>query len=208
LPFISRNNNTIFLLKTVLQPQKKLTDEELVILYLQHQQTLYFSKLYDRYADKVYSKCIALLKNETTAEDALQEIFVKIFMNLQNFEHKARFSTWVYSVSYNYCIDFIRRQKKDKDLFVDNEFAEAHDLPDDDISDSLMLEMEAKYLLQTLDLLATDDKMMLLMKYQDNMSIKEIGEVIQKAESAVKMKLKRAKTRAREVYLKISATNY
>ena len=181
-------------------PIKKMTDESLVLLYLDTQSPLYFSHLYNRYADRVYSKCIALLKNDMLAEDALQEIFLKIFLNLGKFGHQSKFSTWVYSVSYNYCIDQIRRQKKDRELFADNDTdIEKYDLRDE-IDDTQMLEMNVQHLEATLKYLSDDDRILLLMKYQDDMSVKDICLVLDKSESAIKMRLKRAKHRAKEIY--------
>ena len=189
-----------YLLNPTLISTKKMADEDLVRLYIETQGTQYFSHLYSRYADRVYSKCISLLKDEMLAEDALQEIFLKIFLNLSKFGHQSKFSTWVYSVAYNYCIDLIRRQKKDRDLFSENEIdTERYDVRDD-IDDTQMLEMDLKFLQITLDKLAPDDRIVLLMKYHDDMSIKDICTTLDKSESAVKMKLKRAKHRAREVY--------
>lgn len=75
-------------------------------MYLKYQSEQCFSLLYNRYVKKVYAKCISILKEESLARDATQEIFLKIFLNLIRFEEKARFSTWVYAITYNYCIDF------------------------------------------------------------------------------------------------------
>jgi RNA polymerase sigma-70 factor (ECF subfamily) len=184
---------------------KELDDTTLIKLYLETQRQSYFSKLYNRYVNKVYSKCLSLLKNEALAQDATQEIFLKIFLNIAGFGHHSRFSTWVYSVTYNYCIDYIRRQKKERDLFVDNdgEMEQGADIIDD-ISDAEMLEMNSAYLQTVLAKLPTDDKMILLMKYSDSLPIKDICTILNKTESAVKMKLKRAKQRAKEIYNQIS----
>ncbi len=179
--------------------------------YLGTQNHAQFSLLYDRYCTRVYSKCLSLLKNESLAEDALQDIFMKIFLNLANFNFQSQFSTWVYSVTYNYCIDFLRRQRKERDIFADTEFdADATDGNPtqaglkrditDDIDDAVMREMNMVHLATVLERIAADDKMILLMKYQDELSIKEICDIIDKSESAVKMQLKRAKHRAKQIY--------
>jgi len=97
----------------------KLEDVELIRLFLKTQRSDYFSMLYQRYSSKVYSKCIFMLKNEAKAKDATQEIFTKIFLNLSKFSERSKFSTWVYSITYNFCIDTIRKQKKEKKLFSD-----------------------------------------------------------------------------------------
>ena len=69
----------------------------------------------------------------------------------------------------------------------------------DDIPDETLLEMETKQLKQLLDQMPTGDKTILLMKYQDDLSIKEIADALNKSESAVKMKLKRAKEKAQQL---------
>ncbi len=176
----------------------KSSDTELIQLYLKTQRTDYFSLLYKRYASKIYSKCISLLKDEFLAKDATQEIFTKIFLNLSKFSERSKFSTWVYSITYNYCIDFLRHKKKEKNLFS----SELENPPDtvDDVPDNQLLEMEVSRLKKVLEKIPTGDKAILLMKYQDEMSIKEIAGILDKSESAIKMKIKRAKHKAQKVY--------
>ncbi|GJM33243.1 MAG: DNA-directed RNA polymerase sigma-70 factor [Saprospiraceae bacterium] len=174
-----------------------MQDLEVIHHYLETQASKCFSLLYTRYAGKIYSKCISLLKDEAMAQDATQEIFTKIFLNLSRFSEKSRFSTWVYSITYNYCIDFIRRKKKQKNLFSD-EIENAPDLADE-IPDEALLQMEVRQLKKVLEEVADGDRAILLMKYQDDMSIKEIADILGKTESAIKMQLKRAKERAQRL---------
>lgn len=181
---------------------KELTDSELVREYLKTNNSLYFTQLYRKYSGKVYGKCLSILKNDDEARDAVQEIFVKIMLNMVNFGEKSQFSTWIYSITYNFCIDNIRRKKKEKTLFSED-IERAPDVASEEVSDEVLLEMDVKYLKQVLEELPTGDKMILLMKYHDDMSIKEIADVISKTESAVKMKIKRAKHKAQELYEKI-----
>ena len=121
---------------------------------------------------------------------------MKIFVNLSRFGEKSKFSTWVYSITYNYCIDHIRRNKKHKNIFSD-EMEKAPDLAEE-VPDEALLQMEVKKLKVVLEELPVGDKAVLLMKYQDEMSIKEIAEALDKSESAVKMKIKRAKAKAQK----------
>lgn len=178
---------------------KEMKDLEVIHTYLETQASQCFSLLYKRYAGKVYAKCLSLLKDEALAQDATQEIFTKIFTNLSKFRERSKFSTWVYSITYNYCIDFIRRRKKVQNLFSD-EMENAPDIPDDEIPDKLLLEIEIKRLKEVLDNIPPGDKAVLLMKYQDEMTIKEIAEILDKTESAIKMKIKRAKVKAQDVH--------
>lgn len=179
----------------------KMDDFELVRTYLATQESRYFSTIYDRYNNKVYAKCISLLRNEALAQDALQDIFMKIFLNLAKFNEKSKFSTWIYSITYNYCIDIIRRKKKEKKIFSDD--LENTPDPVEDVPDESLLEMEIEKLKVVLDRIPIGDKAILLMKYQDEMKIKEIGESMAKTESAIKMKIKRAKHKVQKVYHEI-----
>jgi RNA polymerase sigma factor (sigma-70 family) len=186
---------------------KDLSDAEVIRLYLQTQRSDYFSVLYQRYASKVFGKCISILKDYDEAKDAVQDIFVKIMSNLANFGERAQFSTWIYSITYNYCIDVIRKKKKEKMLFTDD-IERAPDVAEEEVPDEFLLEMEVNDLKQVLETLPSGDKLILLMKYQDDMSIRDIAEVLNKTESAVKMKIKRAKHKAQELFYKINAPHH
>lgn len=180
-----------------------MPDADIIKEYLLTQNSTYFSILYRKYAGKVYGKCLSILRNEDEARDAVQDIFVKIMLNLGNFGEKSQFSTWIYSITYNFCIDLIRKRKKEKTLFSDD-IERVPDVAEEDVPDEFMREMDIKYLKQVLEELSTGDRIILLMKYQDELSIKEIADTIDKTESAVKMKIKRAKHKAQELYLKLS----
>ena len=177
---------------------KTLSDTEIIREYLRSHDQRYFHILYQRYSTKIYSRCISLLKNEALAQDAMQEIFMKLFLNLSKFGERAKFSTWVYSITYNYCIDVIRKNKKRTAIFSD----EIENTPDpaEEVPEHALLEMEVSRLKFVLDQIPVGDKAVLLMKYRDDMQIKEIAVGLNKTESAVKMKLKRAKEKAFLVY--------
>lgn len=174
-----------------------MPDLKVIHVYLATQANPCFTLLYQRYASKVYAKCLTLLKDEALAQDATQEIFMKIFLNLAKFGEKAQFSTWVYSITYNYCIDYIRRNKKHGDIFSD-EMEKTPDIPDE-VPDEVLMQMEVNTLRQVLSELPMDDRFVLLMKYQDDMSIKDISTVLNKTESAVKMQILRAKAKAQKL---------
>ena len=177
---------------------KKITDEELVQLYLESQNVAYFNLLYKRYSGKIFGKSLSLLKSESEAEDATQDIMMKILLNMAKFSGKSRFSTWIYSITYNYCIDYLRRKKKDPSVYVDD-YLENLDVPED-VEDKFLLEMNVSRLKVILEEIPTGDKTILLMKYQDEMSIREISGILDKSESAIKMKIKRAKQKFKKTF--------
>ncbi len=178
---------------------KSISDDEAIEAYLETQNVNYFNILYDRYSKKVFGKCYSLLKSEAKAEDAAQEIFVKILLNLSKFSGKSKFSTWLYSITYNYCIDVIRKDKKNVGVLVDD-IGIYGEKVEDEINDSELMETNVLRLKEVLNILPSGDKAILLMKYQDEFSIKEICSIIDKSESAVKMKIKRAKEKFIKTY--------
>lgn len=142
-----------------------------------------------------------MLKDTAKAEDAVQEIFTKIFLNLSKFSGNSKFSTWLYSITYNFCIDVIRKNKKNKSVFTDD-IERAPDIIDD-VDDHELLQMRVDHLKVVLEKIPEGDKAILLMKYNEDFSIVEIAEALGKSESAIKMKIMRAKHKAKSVHDKL-----
>ncbi len=163
-----------------------------------------FGLLYDRYVKRVYNKCLGFSKSSDEAEDLTQDVFLMLFIKLASFKGKSKFSTWLYSFTYNFCVNYVNRDKQrkmsDKSIPVeDTEYKLAAEVPDKSIYD-----MKANKLEKALKLISAEDKSILLLKYQDGVSIKELTEVLELGESAVKMRLKRAKAKLLEIYNTIS----
>lgn len=175
---------------------KNTTDEELVRLYVESQRNIYFEELYDRYVDKVYRKCLSFIKNEAQAEDFTHDIFLRLVLKIGSFKEHAKFSTWLYSITYNYCMDQMRLAKRQAEEALDENF----DLEEDE-DDSGFSEMQGKALKKAMEKIAPDEKAILLMKYQDDFSIKEIADTFNLTESAVKMRLMRTKEKLKKMYL-------
>lgn len=179
----------------------KITDEELVFEIVRTNNTELFATLYDRFSTVVYNKCYGFSKNKQEAEDLMQDVFLRLFVKLRTFKGNSKFSTWLYSFTYNFCVNYVQRnshKKKEKITIVTDLIKEESSF--EDIDDKSILELKSKKLLKALSLIDASDKMILLMKYQDEKSIKEIKEVLNIGESAVKMRLKRAKSKVIKIY--------
>jgi len=175
-----------------------MEDESLVKVFVARRANPCFELLYKRYSRKVFAKCISMLKDEVRAGDATQEIFTKIFVNLSKFNHKSKFSTWVYSITYNYCIDTLRKQQRRGAIFSD-ELENAPDEAVPEVSDAEMAEIKIDMLKKVLAELPAGDRILLEMKYKEGQQIKEIAALLDKSDSAIKMKLKRAKAKAKKI---------
>lgn len=181
----------------------KESDEKLVQIVVNSQNEKAISHLYDRYSTKIFSRCISFVKDREIAEDLTHDVFMKILLSLASFKGNSKFSTWVYSITYNYCIDYLRKRKKIRLQQNDYENSGAADTAFDDIENLAELqEMKVTRLIEILEQVNTDEKMILMMKYRDGLSIKHIQRIFDLSESAVKMRLKRAKDKVKKFYLK------
>lgn len=172
--------------------------------------TILFGELYDRYANKVFRKCISMVKHTEDAQDLAHDILVKAFLHIANFAGNSSFSTWIYAITYNQCIDFLRNKQKLKITTTENEYLpELSDESDTgDVSGKELFEIEFALLKQLMHELSEDDRAILLMKYQDDMSIEDIQQVLSLNSSAVKMRLKRARDRLRIMHQKYKTKDY
>ena len=173
------------------------TDEELIAAITGEGKSELFGILYDRYADKVYRKCISFAHDREIAQDMVQDVLLKVFTQLSKFKGKSRFSTWLYAITYNYCVEHYRKNSRFNTVDID----EGPDMADMDDNEDELLEMRAPKLKFALDQVSPEEKMLLLMKYQDDISIKEIMENLNISESAVKMRLSRARKRVKKIII-------
>ena len=178
----------------------KLPDEDLVKAIVKTNNTLLFEILYDRYATLVYNKCFGFAKDADEAKDLTQDVFLKLFVKLASFKGKSKFSTWLYAFTYNHCVNYVTRNtaKKFEKQSVDYKAIENLSYHEED--DTSFLDMKVDKLKVALELISPEEKMILLLKYQDFLSIKEIESVLGIGESAVKMRIKRAKDKLKTVY--------
>lgn len=175
----------------------KLKDDEIIYKIRNDYSSIYFEVLYNRYYSKVFDKCYSFVKNKTLAKELAEDIFSKVFEKLPSFKQLSSFSSWLYSVTYNHCIDYMREKKKlhYPDWNRENELPEIID-DTDEISEDINYEN----LLVILELIHPEEKALLLMKYKDDLSMKDIGAALRISEDAAKMRLKRARSRVLYLY--------
>lgn len=182
---------------------KTLTDKELVDKIVQTNDTNLFAVLYDRYVNVVYNKCYGFTNSKEESQDLTHDLFLQLFVKLRTFKGTSSFSTWLYSMTYNFCVNYVTRdkyKKNKKEIKNDQQLGEPEY---QDVSEEYIFQLKTKKLNMALDRLDPHDKIILLMKYQDDFSIKDIGNALEIGESAVKMRLKRARSRVVSIYEKL-----
>ncbi|MFC4096410.1 RNA polymerase sigma factor [Euzebyella saccharophila] len=179
---------------------KRITDEKLVIELISSREPELFGELYDRYADKVFNKCSGFAIDLQEAEDLTKDIFLLLYIKIGSFQGRSKFSTWLYSFVYNFCVNHVNRNKYRKMKDSSRSFEEGDGNPLQEIPDSSLFELKSQKLKKALDQIEPEDKSILLLKYQDDATIKELMALLQIGESAVKMRLKRAKNKVVNAY--------
>jgi len=180
---------------------KDLSDEDLIKAIVIKNDTLLFEILYDRYDKLVYNKCRGFSRSDDEAEDLTQDIFLKLFVKLKTFKGKSKFSTWLYAFTYNHCVNYVNRNTAKK---IEKQSVDAENLkseyynPEED--ERAIRNLKVEKLKVALEKISAEEKMILLLKYQDSLSIKDLTKVLGIGESAVKMRLKRAKEKLVNVY--------
>lgn len=180
---------------------QQLNDEDLIRMYLHTQQNNYFETLYNRYVSKVYRRCLSLTKDTTKAEDFTHDIFLRVFGNLSSFREQSTFSTWLYSISYNYCMDQLRYANRTPTITLDNQ----QEHPWADTSDHELIETQFQQLTQVLRAISPEETLLLQLKYEEGLDIKAIGKQLDLNDSAVKMRLKRTRDKIRRLYQEYSS---
>lgn len=181
---------------------KNSTDIELVQNTVENSDQRAFGELYDRYCPLVYNKCISFTNSKTEAEDLTHDIFLKAFLKLSTFKQNSSFYTWLYSITYHACVDYSRKcssGNQDIVMAIDDVEQQGVNAYQEE-SDEDLLQIKVESLKKVLTALEPSDKMILLMKHQDDMSITEIKNVFGIGESAVKMRLHRARDRALAIH--------
>lgn len=174
------------------------SDEQIVAWYQKSNDENLFTLLYERYYAKIYNKCSFLLKyHALQPEDAAQEVLIKVHHNLHKYNHSAKFSTWVFSITRNYCIDRLRKKGRQPTQISieDDSCQQLRDDYEDPFSreaDRLERQWEELNVVMTQDL-RDGEAAILRMKYYEGLTARDISALIDKTESAVKMRIKRAK---------------
>lgn len=175
----------------------EFTDEEIVQQIVSGNKPELFSVLYSRFQQKVFDKCYGLVKDRLLAQELSQEIFTKAFEKLEKFRGESSFSSWLYVITYNHSIEFLRRKRK----LHYPEWNNSHEISEIvEESEKEFATVKYNRMLQIFDKIHPEEKALLLMKYQDNLPMKTILDTLQISESAAKMRIKRAKARVLYLY--------
>ncbi len=152
-----------------------------------------FSVLVDRYKDLVFTLALRMLKNREEAEEVSQDTFIKTYKSLHKFKGDSKFSTWIYRVAYNTCLDRLKKNKKHFNDVAIDEFAEHQIKTIDNALDKMEQEEHNQAIKDCLTLLPNDDSFLLTLYYFEERSLEEISKIIGIKANNVKVKIFRSR---------------
>ncbi len=166
-----------------------------------------FEALLGKYRTSVFSICLRMVRNRSTAEDIAEEVFVKIFSALDRYDPTFPFSSWLHRITSNLCIDYLRREK-DRAISLDQPLGGDDDGPLLQIPARTAApdrEVESKEMMAMLDeaiaRLPEHYRIIVILRHQEERSYEEISETLGIPLGTVKARIHRARNMIVE-YLK------
>jgi RNA polymerase sigma-70 factor, ECF subfamily len=160
-----------------------------------------FGKLIEAYQSPVYNLAYRMLNNSGEAEEAAQEAFIRAYTRLDSYNPEHKFSTWMLSITSNYCIDIIRKRRALL-LSLDEPLPPHPALMSDNSKgpEAQMMINEQQDMVQTLlNELPEDYRQAVVLRYWYDLSYEEIAEMMDTTVSAIKSRLFRARRQLAEV---------
>jgi|SRR6218665_30410 len=152
-----------------------------------------FAALVDQYKDMVFTLANKMLRNREEAEEIAQDVFIKVFRSLDKFKGESKFSTWMYKITYNACLDRLKKSKNNTHVTYIEDFS-AHQIKAiENVLESIDLRERNQIIQDCLELLSSEDAAILTLYYFDDQNMEEIAKVTGSNANAVKVKLFRSR---------------
>lgn len=152
-----------------------------------------YTILINRYKNMVFTLSYRLLNDNQFAEELAQDVFVKAYQNLAQFKKESKFSSWLYTITYRTGLNIIKKNKSNK--YTEN-LDHLFEVVEDNTPDSLQImtaQEKSLDLQQSLKLLDPEDQYLIQLYYYEELSLKEIMEIVDISETNLKSRLFRSR---------------
>jgi RNA polymerase sigma-70 factor (ECF subfamily) len=159
-----------------------------------------WNMLINAYSKSVYNIALNFFAERDIASDVTQEIFIKLYHNLDKYKEEKSFTSWVFAVSRNYCIDYWRKNRKylDNSQELNENIGSGQPSPEE----NLIRESEIDVLRKKIALLEPDLRIILILRDIHDLSYQEIAERFAIPEGTVKSRINRARLKLAEAYMR------
>jgi len=151
-----------------------------------------FKQLFDMYREKVYRMSYSILKDKNASEDVLQEVFIQVYLKIKDLKHIGAFEVWLYRITMNCCRKFINKENKLKIISANESYDGYTDIEDDEINAPENIIMQQEFCTEVMTViyeLPEYQRISLVLFYYNEMSIKEIANMMDCSEGTVKSRL-------------------
>lgn len=165
--------------------------DETLIENIRKGDTSSFAVIVERYKAQIYNLMYRYSNSAEDAADMTQDVFCRAYEKLDRYRSRKRFFSWLYTLALNYARDWMRRENnREKNI---NQFSNEYTGSETNSPVSILeADQQARNLASALAVLSEDRREMVILKYRHEHSIKELAEIFDLSESAVKMRLHRA----------------
>lgn len=163
-----------------------------------------FEEIVTYFQHRLYHVCYRMLNNAAEAEDVAQEAFLRAYVNLETYDQKRKFSTWLYRIATNLCIDRIRKKKPDyyldatvpgtEGLDMYSQIAQEQQLPEEEV-----MKMEMKDRVQyEVNRLPEKYRTIIILRYMEDLQLQEIADILEMPLGTVKTRVHRGREALRQ----------
>jgi RNA polymerase sigma-70 factor (ECF subfamily) len=158
-----------------------------------------FAELVHFYKDKLFHLAYRMLGQYQEAEDVVQDTFIRVYKNLDRYDDTLKFSTWIYRIATNLCIDKLRKRKSGYSLDAEVQDGEGTDwystlaTKDKGPEDELVLSETQQHIRRAIDSLPQKYKSVVILRYLNDLSLQEIGEILGMPVTTVKTRVHRGR---------------
>lgn len=174
------------------------TDEKLCRL-VQQGDTEYFGIIVKRYESKMKRYATRFLLNKEESEDIVQDIFIKAYQNIQSFQTSKKFSSWLYRIAHNELINTIRKRQRKSWLSLDLDALFPHPVSTENPSRDTEQEITKEMTNRCLSKLSAKYREVLILYYLQDLSYREIADILHVPISTVGIRIKRGKDALRNI---------
>ncbi|MEO7961939.1 MAG: RNA polymerase sigma factor [Ginsengibacter sp.] len=183
-----------------------MNEQELIEL-VKEKDRIAFKTLVDAWQNMVYNTSLGILQNAEDAEDVAQEVFIQVYESIQTFKGESRFSTWLYRITISKATDHIRKKKRKKRFaFIQSLYGKNDGQvidPPDFFHPGIHLENKegGAVLFKAIEKLIPNQKTAFILSKVENLTYKEIGEIMNISDAAVDALLQRAKEKLKKLLI-------
>ncbi|AOW21853.1 RNA polymerase sigma factor [Urechidicola croceus] len=159
-----------------------------------------FSFLVEKYQNMVFALSLKMLKHREESEEVAQDTFIKAYKSLSKFQGDSKFSTWLYRITYNTCLDRIKKNVKYNSSVEINEITINEIKEVENIFEGIEREERSEIVKKCLDLLAEEERIIIHLFYFEEQNLKEISSITSLTESNIKVKLFRARKKLFSIF--------